>query len=157
MPIVSKVNGDIIKLAKAGKYTAIVHGANCFCAMGAGLAPQIAKAWPGAEEVDNDTVRGDKSKLGKYTLYSTGYFGVINAYTQYGTAGRSKGVRDVSYKAIAEVFGRINDSCKNEVGVIGIPLIGADRGGGHWEAIETIINLVTPDVTIELVKYDPTK
>ena len=69
MPITSRVNGDLIKLAKKGKYEAIVHGCNCFNTMGSGLAPQIARSWPGAQEADNKTIPGSKVKLGNYTNY----------------------------------------------------------------------------------------
>jgi O-acetyl-ADP-ribose deacetylase (regulator of RNase III) len=41
----NEINGDLIALAKEGKFDVITHGANCFCTMGAGIAPQMAKAF----------------------------------------------------------------------------------------------------------------
>jgi len=155
MPIKSEVNGDLISLAKQGRYRAIVHGANCFCVMGAGLAPQIAKEWPEAEMIDSYTTTGDKSKLGRYSSYRSDEVTVINAYTQYGTGGRAKGLPDIEYKAVAKVFTSINSVYGGVSGKIGIPQIGAGLAGGHWEAIKTIIDLVTPDLDIELVIYNP--
>jgi len=35
------VNGDLIKMALAGEFDVIVHGSNCFCNFGAGIAKQI--------------------------------------------------------------------------------------------------------------------
>jgi len=35
------VDGDLVQMAKEGKFDVIAHGCNCFCAMGAGIAPQI--------------------------------------------------------------------------------------------------------------------
>lgn len=46
-----EVDGDLIKLAKSGDFEVIVHGANCFCSMGAGIAPQMAEAF-GCDEFE---------------------------------------------------------------------------------------------------------
>lgn len=35
------LHGDLISLALAGHFEAIVHGCNCFCTMGAGIAKAI--------------------------------------------------------------------------------------------------------------------
>ena len=40
-----EIKGDIIKEALSGKYDVVGHGCNCFCVMGAGLAPQMAEAF----------------------------------------------------------------------------------------------------------------
>ena len=37
--MIKYINGDLIKLSS--KFDVIAHCANCFCAMGAGIAPQI--------------------------------------------------------------------------------------------------------------------
>lgn len=41
----NEIKGDLIELAKQGKFDVIAHGANCFCTMGSGIAPQMAKAF----------------------------------------------------------------------------------------------------------------
>ena len=61
------VNGDLIDLAKRGKFDVIVHGCNCFCAMGGGIAFHIRKQFPEAYKADQLTEIGDESKLGTYT------------------------------------------------------------------------------------------
>jgi O-acetyl-ADP-ribose deacetylase (regulator of RNase III) len=165
MPIVSRVGGDIVKLGKAGQYKAVVHGANCKNTMGAGLAPQIAKAWPGAWEADQRTIRGDRGKLGMYTCYhdETVDVRVFNLYTQFGFDRTKVGDHNVDYEAIARVFKSLNsllpsiDNNKQVLDVrkVGIPTLGAGLAGGHWQAISTIIDLVTPNIDIELVTYIP--
>ena len=35
------IKGDLIKLALQGEFDVIVHGCNCFCTMGAGIAKSI--------------------------------------------------------------------------------------------------------------------
>ena len=45
------IDGDLIRLAKQGTFDVIAHGCNCFCTMGAGIAPQMAEAF-GCDEFD---------------------------------------------------------------------------------------------------------
>ena len=40
-----EIDGDLIRLAKQGTFDVITHGCNCFCQMGAGIAPQMAIAF----------------------------------------------------------------------------------------------------------------
>jgi O-acetyl-ADP-ribose deacetylase (regulator of RNase III) len=40
-----EIEGDLIKLALQGTFDVIAQGCNCFCTMGAGLAPQMAKTF----------------------------------------------------------------------------------------------------------------
>ena len=40
-----EIEGDLIKLTKQGTFDVITHGCNCFCTMGAGIAPQMAEAF----------------------------------------------------------------------------------------------------------------
>lgn len=47
------VKGDLIKLALAGEFDVIAHGCNCFCTMGAGIAPQMASAF-GCDEFEKE-------------------------------------------------------------------------------------------------------
>ena len=39
------VDGDLISLALYGHFDVIAHGCNCFCTMGAGIAPKMAAAF----------------------------------------------------------------------------------------------------------------
>jgi O-acetyl-ADP-ribose deacetylase (regulator of RNase III) len=161
--IVSIVKGNLIDLAVQGKYKGIAHGCNCQCVMGAGIAPQIASVWPDVREQDNLTLSGDSSKLGYYTMSkdSTLDMKIFNLYTQEGFGGKSTGQPDVNYRAIKECFIALNkfyvDYERNreyDERLFGIPQIGAGLAGGHWEAIELIINMVTPNLPIELVLYN---
>ena len=51
--MINYVDGDLIKLAKQGRFDVIVHGCNCFCQMGAGIAPQMAEAF-GCDEFEKE-------------------------------------------------------------------------------------------------------
>lgn len=60
-----EVEGDLIKMAQAGCFDVIVHGCNCFCTMGAGIAPQMAKAFAADEyQYEDQSYAGDINKLG---------------------------------------------------------------------------------------------
>ena len=82
-----KLKGDLIKLALRGDFDVIVHGCNCFCTMGAGIALAIKSTFPDAYQSDLKPSKGDRSKLGSYstaTIQSKGHqIIVVNAYTQY--------------------------------------------------------------------------
>lgn len=152
MPITNSVYGDLIDLAKKGRYTAIAHGCNCHNTMGSGIAPLIAKAFPIAKTADNNTTAGDPDKLGTFSVGFDKTFNlwVVNMYTQFNFG---KGLQ-LSYSALSEVFKKVNNYYRGEDFKLGIPMIGAGLAGGHWDAISTIINLSTPDIDIELVVYN---
>ena len=132
------VRGDLIQLALAGHFDVIVHGCNCQGVMGAGIAKQIAAAFPEAVEADALTERGSRSKLGdiSYTsVYYNGHrFHVVNAYTQF---RYGRGVQ-IDYEAIRSAMHEVKDHFCNES--IGYPKIGAGLGGGDWEKIAAIID-----------------
>ena len=132
------IQGDLVAMAQQGQFDVIVHGCNCFCAMGAGIAKSIRRAFPQAYEADLKTRKGDKSKLGsiswaKIPLDAKNLF-VVNAYTQYRFSWKGK---DVDYEAIRNAFREIK---KQFSGLkIAYPAIGAGLAGGDWEIIAEII------------------
>jgi O-acetyl-ADP-ribose deacetylase (regulator of RNase III) len=159
MPIVSTIKGDLIKIAQTGKYSAIVHGCNIHCTMGAGIAPQIAEAWPQARDVDNRTNKGHRNKLGKASIaHSTkDQMFIFNAYIQdHFRSNPLTGGPAVEYDKLYDCFRGVNEYMKGKGNeFIGIPMIGAGLAGGDWNTIETLINVSTPDIKIEVVEYQP--
>lgn len=76
--------GDLLAMARQGLFDVIVHGCNCFCNMGKGIALQVRNEYPEAFAADCETVAGNKDKLGTYTVAQTkDGFTIVNAYTQY--------------------------------------------------------------------------
>lgn len=139
------IKGDLIQAFKEGNYFAMVHGCNCFCNFGAGLAVAVAKNFPSSFKADQATTYGDKTKLGTYSFAETKYGTVINAYTQYNYGW---GKRNADYDAIKSVFEKINEDFKGKV--ICIPKIGCGLAKGEWKVVKKIINEVTPDVEIDV-------
>jgi O-acetyl-ADP-ribose deacetylase (regulator of RNase III) len=132
------VKGDLIKLAIQGEFDVIVHGCNCFCTMGAGIALTIKQHFPAAYKADLATVKADKSKLGTISFVeiesSDKKLIVVNAYTQYHWKGKD-GKAD--YQAIRDVFKAIKMQFSGLK--IGYPAIGAGLAAGDWKLISSII------------------
>ena len=66
--MIEYIVGNLIEAAQVGDVDVIGHQANCYCAMGAGIAPQIAEAFPDALAADNETIPGDMEKMGTYSM-----------------------------------------------------------------------------------------
>ena len=149
-----EIHGDLIKLAEEGHFDVIIHGCNCFCTMGAGIAKTIKERYPEAYEADCETVSGDKSKLGTYTSAvvesDSNAFTIVNAYTQYDWRGM--GLK-ADYDAIRQVMKEI----KIDLGglVIGYPMIGAGLANGDWKIIKAIIEEELQGEDHTLVIYKP--
>jgi O-acetyl-ADP-ribose deacetylase (regulator of RNase III) len=145
------LHGDLIKLALAGRFDAIVHGCNCRHTMGGGIARQIKNAFPEAEDADLATEYADRGKLGTLstaTIVRDGrQFFVVNAYTQFEPGA------DANYDAIRSCFREIK---RRFAGTrIGYPRIGAGIGGGDWAVISAIIDEELTGEDHTLVEYQP--
>ncbi len=57
------VHGDLIKLALTGEFDVIIHGCNCQCEMGAGIAKAIKSTFPEAYQADLETEEGSRDKF----------------------------------------------------------------------------------------------
>lgn len=146
------VEGNLLDMAINGDFDVIIHGCNCFCNFGAGIALQILKRFPEAYERDKQTEFADKGKLGTYTFANIvrgkNTFNIVNAYTQYG-CGTDK-VR-CDYEALDTVFNKIAFVYNGLR--IGYPKIGAGLAGGDWEIISEIIdrNFIDQDHTLVML------
>lgn len=133
------IQGNLIHLANAGHFDVIVHGCNCFCAMGKGIALSIKLEYPAAYAADCDTARGDPSKLGSFSQASVSRgphtVTVVNAYTQYDYCGPQP---NVNYAAIRQAFRAIKQRFSGSR--IGYPKIGAGLARGDWAVIAAIID-----------------
>lgn len=177
-----EIEGDLIKLAKEGYFDVITHGCNCFCTMGAGIAPQMAEAF-GCDmfpkellytnEIGLDGLihtvpsnnRGDINKLGtidylthiRYKPDDVGEpfsLSVVNSYTQYSYGKNHKDgvLKPIDYEALTMCMRKINHIFKGKR--IGLPKIGSGLAGGDWNIIKEIIinELKDCDVTVVIYK-----
>jgi len=115
----------------------MVHGCNCFNTMKSGIAKQIARRYPMAAQVDSETIKGSRDKLGTFTHVKYADIVVVNAYTQY-DYGRD-GKERFNYIAFRHVLKKLNSISPHNDPTIGFPKIGAGLAGGDWDQIERII------------------
>lgn len=166
-----EVEGDLIRLAKEGAFDVITHGCNCFCNMGAGIAPQMAKAF-GTDrfKMEYPGSKGEITKLGQidyellhfsgwdrvfvkypdqgdtilYSLY------VINSYTQY-NYGKIAIAKPIDYEALTLCLRKINHLFIGKH--IGLPLIGCGLAGGDWNKVKVIIRKELKDMNVTVVHF----
>ena len=146
------VKGDLIQLAKEGKFDLIAHGCNCFCTFGAGIAKSIKQHFPSAYVDDLGTEKGDSRKLGTCRavfIYDFLHLTIVNAYTQY-RYGKDKVHLD--YDAVRSCMKWIAKEYSDKK--IGLPKIGAGMAGGDWEKIQQIIEEELKDCDVTVVEYD---
>lgn len=163
-----EIEGNLIKLAKDNKFDYILHGCNCFENMGAGIAKQIALAFPDAVKADKyekhggncQFAKGSYFRLGNMTMAHEKIFlenkynnlKIVNIYSQYYPGPH------LDYEALTLGLRKF----RHHVGLkatdrkirVGLPKIGAGLAGGDWNIIKPIIEreLQGLDVTIVYLK-----
>lgn len=133
------LTGNLIDLAQDTYFDVILHGCNCFCTMGAGIAQAIKEAFPEAYDADLATPKGERSKLGtisvarinqgEHTLH------VVNIYSQY---HYTSSTIQADYQAIRSAMALVKKQFTGKK--IGYPKIGAGLAGGDWSIIAAIID-----------------
>jgi O-acetyl-ADP-ribose deacetylase (regulator of RNase III) len=137
--------GNLLDLADAECFDIIIHGCNCWHAMGGGIAAQIAQRWPQVLEADKDTKLGSINKVGGYSFAHAftrdgAPFAIVNAYTQHRPG------RDARLEAIEKSMRAIANDAMNAGLVpmvrprIGYPMIGCGIGGLKWEDVAPIMD-----------------
>jgi O-acetyl-ADP-ribose deacetylase (regulator of RNase III) len=71
------LKGDLLQFAEDGNFDVIIHGCNCFCQMGKGIALTIKNKFPDAYKADLETAKGEKNKLGTYSKAEAGNFTIV--------------------------------------------------------------------------------
>lgn len=161
-----EVEGDLIKLAQQGKFDVITHGCNCFCQMGAGIAPQMAKAF-GCDKFPKEApeFKGDINKLGTIDYLTHTRAGgtsefdvfdfdltVVNSYTQYhyGRNHKDGVAKPIDYEALTLCMRKINHTFKGKR--IGLPgLIGCGLAGGDPNIVNQILKEELKDCNVFIV------
>lgn len=168
------VDGNLITLALEGKFDVIAHGCNCFCRMGAGIAPQMAKVF-GCDKFDLEAkyLAGDINKLGQidyrevfiyenslvfhYPEFSRedppNELFVINAYTQYKHRGNSPSEAPIDYDALTLCMRKIKHRFRGNR--IGLPKIGCGLAGGNWDIISRIIDKELQGEDVTIINFQP--
>ncbi len=151
------IDGNLLDMADSGLFDMIVHGANCFCVMGAGIALQIKNKYPQAYEADLKTLKGDKQKLGHYSWAKVSdsvnlNFVVVNAYTQYGLSNNGEDVLD--YQALDNVLTLIKEDFHGMR--MGFPLIGCGLAHGDEKKVISSISTILKNEDVTIVRFKAT-
>ena len=159
--IYQEIEGNLITLAKEGKFDVIAHGCNCYCNMGAGIAPQMANAF-GCDKftMEHPEHQGDINKLGTidyehFPLLRGNGLMVVNAYTQYGTGFNRLTVSTsaLDYEALTLCLRKMNYIFKGLH--IGLPyVIGCGLAGGDINIVLPIIRRELKDMFVTMVKFN---
>lgn len=146
--------GNLLQLAVDGEFDLIAHGANCLCAMGAGIALQVKLRFPEAFASDARTAKGDWEKLGTYSmatvlLPSGARLSVANLYTQFYPGGPRppRDGRPERLEAIRSSLARLRAEVAPGARV-GFPKIGAGLAGGEWAEIREVLEEIFPAATV---------
>ncbi|MBU1566557.1 MAG: macro domain-containing protein [Proteobacteria bacterium] len=146
--------GDLIVLTLEGRFDVIVHGCNCFCSMGGGIARAIQEKFPEAYSADLATIKGDQKKLGSFSFATINRNGrevtIVNGYTQFQYHGANV---LVDYDAVRKLFANIKREFSGKR--IGYPKIGAGLAGGDWQIIASIIDEELTGEDHSVVLYSP--
>ena len=171
----SEKKGCLISMALSGEFDVITHGCNCFCTMGAGIAPKMAKEFECNNFEMELSGKGDINKLGqidfnKYYKRPDGtlfidydnyvdlhdgeepYLIVVNSYTQYKYGSNHiDGVKKpIDYEALTLCMRKINHIFAGKH--IGLPgLIGCGLAGGKEEIVKEIIKKELKDCDVTIV------
>jgi len=139
------VTGDMF----ASDHAILIHGCNAQGKMGSGVAKIVRERYPLAYQVYRDRYETTGLALGEVVWAMCEDRIIGNAITQrfYGYNGG----RYVDYEAVGDAFREVNEFCRRtqtgEIDIsrygritsVGLPLIGAGLGGGHWPTIAAII------------------
>lgn len=143
--------GNILKDIDPNKKIVIAHGCNAVHLMGAGLAKQIKEKYIGAYIADTLTKKGDRNKLGTYSIYKhNDNLIILNCYTQFGIYAK-KDVVLADYEAINNCFKNISRNYRGYE--IHIPRIGCGLARGDWSIVESIIRQYEDTLDIVIYSY----
>jgi O-acetyl-ADP-ribose deacetylase (regulator of RNase III) len=149
--MIKYIDGDLVKDAEL--FDVIAHCCNCFCTMGAGIAPQIKAKFPQAYEADCETINGDTNKLGTISYTENTKPIVVNLYGQFDYTGRRTGQMDLDYTALRSALREMKNQFSGLL--FGLPKIGAGLAGGDWDVIEAIIEEELEGERVIVVNYVP--
>ena len=162
MKYVREIKGNLLEFPEGIEIA--VHCANCFCAMGGGIAAQIAQQFPEARDADDGTKKGDESKLGTFS------WAKLNISTKdypkfianvYGQFTPSTAQRAVNYEAIAQGIEKVMIAASgtkrrtSKKYKVGFPKrMGSDLAGGDWAIIEAMIKTYAEKYGVETIIVD---
>lgn len=141
-----EIKGNLIDRFVIGLEPIIAHGCNCFNTMKSGFAKSLVGVFPRASEVDFLTEKGDRGKLGGFSVASDMDRTAYNLYTQYTYSRTSQVVEwDKVEKSLLSAIECELQYTKR----IAIPLIGCGLAGGKEEDLLKVISNISDRISEE--------
>jgi len=142
-------DGDLLK----SDCTVIMHQANCFSTMGAGIARQIAFLYPGAERADREHPCSPKGRLGSFSYSEEKDFTVVNLYGQFSFGPG----RQTDYRALQNAIDKFFTHAKEsniDLSKVGVPFnLGSGLAGGRWSIVERILKEESDKHGVDIYVY----
>jgi hypothetical protein len=154
-------NKDIFQ----GEWDGMVHCANLYKTMGAGIARIVKAKYPEAYEADCETILGTPNKLGTFSHARIEIEKPIDIFNLYGQMGMGNDGhpmnRNARYDAVYDGIYRICEfiiaSKPKSDYILAFPhKIASDRAGGDWIVIEAILESVEsyfPNIQFHIYKH----
>ncbi len=143
--------GDLLK----SDCTVIMHQANCFKTMGAGIAKQISIKYPLANKADKLYEASPEERFGKFTYAKIREnLVIINLYGQYGLG---KGLQ-TNYEKLDSAIDSFLKFAKEKqtfnLNKIGVPYnMGCGLAGGDWEKVKEILIEKSNKYNVDIYVY----
>lgn len=150
--MIYNIDGDLLK----SDCTVIMHQANCFSTMGAGIARSIADKYPMAEQADRTFPLPPKDRLGRYSYIETDdKTTVVNLYGQYNMGAGLQTNYHMLEKSIETLF---LDAQRGLISIdlskVGLPYkMGCGLAGGDWEIVLGIVKRLSNKYMIDIFIY----
>ena len=124
----------------------IGHQANTQNVFGSGIAASIRVEYPDAFRVDCISAKDRNNSLGNisYVLDIPRKSTPLSIFNLYGQPLTSNGYRQTNYEGLFSALEKMREVCKTQLSsnTVGFPYkMGSDRGGGHWEIVERLIQV----------------
>ncbi len=158
------IDGDIFKVRGI---QVIGHQANTQNTFGSGIARTIREKFPEAYEADCQAAKEGVNKLGNISMaeikrrVDSDIQFIFNLYGQnLGTDYNKLYDRKTDYEALFTALQKMNNLCSRDAGHLTVAFpwkMGADRGGGHWEIVERLIEVSFDNYKgrVMIVHYKP--
>jgi O-acetyl-ADP-ribose deacetylase (regulator of RNase III) len=146
------IEKDICEGFKNKEVDVIAHCCNCFCTMGSGVAKAIRASFPVVYEADLQTRKGDREKLGTYSVAKVDDRYIVNLYAQF-TYGRN--TRELYYDAMISCLEKLKSfMLRHDFKSVGFPKgMGCILAGGDWRIVDAMVQSVFDGSGIEVCYY----
>lgn len=149
--MIETIHKNLIDAYLEGEIRAIMHGVNCQCRMGSGLAKEIKERIPQCFTDYVEFCSQNEVLLGKVCVSGNDPY-IFNCFTQrfYGRDGR----KYVSDHAIVDCLKTVKYHLERKnIKEIGIPyMFCCGLGGGDWEFVYKMIEIILKGVNVKIYK-----